>query len=114
MAKRHVEEYYNKIADQYKEMIDSIRELEETLSENMSSFDVLDNMKKTVAPIKDSYMTLSWIMFLLNKPNNEKKSGRYANQGMRTLKKVNPSLDRSPDEILQENEDCLQNLKTIK
>ena len=73
MAKRHVEEYYNKIAEQYKEMSDNIKELEERLSDNMSSYDVIENMKKIVEPVKENYMTLSWIMFLLNMPNNKKK-----------------------------------------
>lgn len=113
MAKRHVEEYYNKVASQYKEMSDNIKELEERLSDNMSSYDVIENMKKIVEPVKDNYMTLSWIMFLLNMPNNKSKAERYRKQGMSVLKKANPELENAPKDIINRNENSINELQQL-
>lgn len=113
MAKKDFDKYFKKIEQQYFEMQNDIKELEARLTENMSNFDIIENMKKTVEPVKNNYMTLSWVMFLLNMPNNCKKKKRYTNQEKNRLRKINPNLENSPSDIEEENKKCLDDLKTL-
>ena len=59
MAKKDFDKYFKKIEQQYFEMQSDIKELEARLTENMSNFDTIENMKKTVEPVKNNYMTVS-------------------------------------------------------
>ena len=69
MSKRHVEDYFNKVADQYKEMLNELKDFEKECSDGLVEPEIFDNYKKIIEPLKNNYMTWSYVMYLLNLPN---------------------------------------------
>lgn len=88
MAKRHVDEYFDIIANQYSDMLANLREIEEACQTGMLDPDRLENIKILMKPLKENYMRISYIMFLLNKPNRESKIKRYEEQNKKLLEKI--------------------------
>lgn len=108
MSKKHFDEYYLKVCKQYSEMMYAIREIEQQSINNIMSPERLDELKKSVEPLRNNYMTLSYVAFLLNQPNKSKKQKRYWN----SEKKKYSSLDfkRSPQGVMKENSMVIENL----
>lgn len=109
MAKRHVEEYFLQVCNQYNEMLDNLKELEQEANTGMIEPERLDNFKKIIEPLKNNYMTLSWIMFLLNKPNRESKGKKYASR----MQTKTATLDNnySKDNVIRANGKVLHKLR---
>jgi len=104
MAKRHVEDYFNKVADQYKEMLDELRDFEKECNEGLVEPERFDNFKKIIEPLKNNYMMWSYAMYLLNLPNRESKVKtvkRRANKNIITC------------HVINENKEILDKLKTL-
>ena len=57
----------------YTEMIDALHDMEKEASEGLVAPEKLDQLKNMVEPIKNNYMRISYIMYLLNLPNRESK-----------------------------------------
>ena len=108
MSKRHVDEYFNTIADQYHEMLQALHEIEEECSKGLMDPDRLEQIKTLIEPLKENYMRISYIMFLLNKPNREKKVKKYEEQNKRLLSKI-PKEDRL-ENIKAENQKTIDNI----
>lgn len=108
MSKRHVDEYFNTIADQYHEMLQALHEIEEECSKGLMDPDRLEQIKTLIEPLKENYMRISYIMFLLNKPNREKKMKKYEEQNKRLLSKI-PKEDRL-ESIKAENQKTIDNI----
>ncbi len=108
MSKRHVDEYFNTIADQYHEMLQALHEIEEECSKGLMDPDRLEQIKTLIEPLKENYMRISYIMFLLNKPNREKKVKKYEEQNKRLLSKI-PKEDRL-ESIKAENQKTIDNI----
>lgn len=108
MSKKHFDEYYLKVCSQYSEMMDAIREIEKESMTNMMSPERLDELKKSVEPLRNNYMTLSYVAFLLNQPTKPKKQKRY----WKSEKKKYSKLDfkRSPQGVMKENSMVIENL----
>ena len=109
MSVKHVREYFEQVASQYKEMIDDLREAEKDLENNIVEPEYIEQIKKNVQPVKDNYMTLSWIMYLLNQPERKQKQRGYEQRNAKLLKTLDNN--RSPQAIIKQNEDSLKNLK---
>lgn len=88
MSVKHLREYYQKVCDQYNEMINDLQELEEYAKTNMVEPERLEQYKQTIGPIKENYLTLSYIIFLLNKPNKKEKQKKYLKQHKKELDKI--------------------------
>ena len=86
MAKKDIEVYYEQVCAQYNEMVNNLKELEEYARTNVVAPETIDNLKTVIEPIKTNYMTLSYIMFLLNAPNKTKKLKSYVKQNKQKLK----------------------------
>ena len=69
MAVKDVIDYYNKVCEDYTEMLQNITDMEEAFNNNLVRSEQLEQIKKMIQPLKDNYMTLSWVIFLLNKPS---------------------------------------------
>lgn len=108
MSKRHVDEYFNTIANQYHEMLQALHEIEEECSKGLMDPDRLEQIKTLIEPLKENYMRISYIMFLLNKPNREKKVKKYEEQNKRLLSKI-PKEDRL-ESIKAENQKTIDNI----
>lgn len=112
MAVKHVKEYYNQVTEQYLTMLDSLKEMEKEYNENIVSPEQYEQMKATIEPLKNNYMTLSWIMYLLSKPLKKENEKRYKEK----MKKKLSQLDKSKDKegIINQNKAILNELKTNK
>ena len=73
MAKRHLVEYFDKVAKQYSEMLSELKDFENECNNSMVEPEQFEQFKRVLEPIKNNYMTWSYVMYLLNLPNREKK-----------------------------------------
>lgn len=112
MAKKDIELYYKQVADQYIEMVSNIKEFEEYASTHMVEPERIDKMKQILEPIKNNYRTLSYIMFLLNKPVKKSKEVKYIKQNKKLLSEI--PYKNTKEGILNENDDTINDLKNLK
>ena len=108
---KDVVEYYKQVTQSYNEMRDELRDAEELLLDNSVTPEVVENLKQMVAPIKLNYETLSYFMYLLNKPAKKEKQERYKGQNKKLLKE---SGSRTAQDISAENEAALKSMRAIK
>lgn len=109
MSKKHVEEYFKIVSDQYHEMLETLKELESDYATHIIEPERIDKIKATLNPIKDNYLRISYIIYLLNMPNKSKKIKKYIKQNN---KQLNEEFDLN--HISQENLNSLTNLKDMK
>ena len=109
MARRHVQEYYEQICDQYHEMLENIHELEQDMENEIVEPEYIDKLKQQIQPVKDTYMTISWIMYLLNQPNKKEKERPY----QKRMKKYLSSLDtsKSTENTIINNKKVIDSIK---
>lgn len=111
MSKRHFDEYFNKIASQYHELLEGLKEFEQLAMTEVISPDRIEAYKETLQPIKDNFMALSYVKFLLDQPERDKKERRYIDANKKLLKGLD--IKRSPSGIIAENSKVLDKLKKI-
>lgn len=111
MAIRHVRKYYERMVSDYVEMKTVLEEMEK-LSEDKAStaLNNIEQIKHQVEILEANYKRLSYIMFLLNQPNKEKKKKRYFSQEKKKLDDI-PYKDRK-EAIIEENSAVIENLKS--
>lgn len=107
MAKKHVEEYYDKISNDYIEMVHTLEELQESGAPQAN----IDQIEQLVNNIKENFQRWSYMMFLLNMPVRKEKQPRYVQQNQKLLKMVN---NNSVEVELQENKAALNKLEQLK
>lgn len=113
MAIKHVLEYYDEVCKQRQEMINEIKDFEEEAAKGLIEPERLDKIKENIQPLMNNYQTISWIMFLLNKPVNKKKHKNYEKQKSKEISKLDTKY--SKEGIIDENKKVLETLnKTIK
>lgn len=113
MSKKHFDEYFNSVVHDYKEMLDCIRDLEEECTKGLVDPDRVEQMKELIKPLKNNYMTLSWVMYLLNQPNKKKKKKKYEQVNLPIMNKIDPHKEKDPKAIHKENEAVIEELKTL-
>ena len=111
MAKKDVEIYYQQVVDQYKEMVENLKDFEKEASEGLVEPEGLDRIKESIQPIKNNYQCLSYIMYLLNKPTKKKKDTWYNKVSKTLLNEVEAKNTKAG--ILQQNNDSIKELKKI-
>lgn len=101
MSVKAVKMYYDQICDQYCEMLQDIRDLEEEATKGLIEPERVERLKEQIAPIKQNYERWSYMMFLLNQPTRKSKHARYKDQNRKLLN----SLDKknSIESTIQEN-----------
>ena len=85
-------EYYNKVCDQYHDMLNEIRDFEEEAKKGLIEPERLDEIKKNIQPLINNYQTLSYIIFLLNQPNRQSKEKAYQRRNKEFLSKIKKTL----------------------
>lgn len=110
MSVKAVRDYFNQICDQYQEMKQDIEEFEQEVANGIIEPERVERMKQQIEPIKQNYMTLSYIMFLLDQPQKPEKHKRYAKQNKKLLEQ---SKGRQKSDVLAENKRTLDGLKQI-
>lgn len=106
MAKKDVDKYFNQICQDYRELLDTLKDMEEEVSKGLLDPDKLVQMKEYIEPIKINWQRISYIMFLLNKPVKKKKEERYINQNKKSVKE-NSTLE----DVHKENFEYIDKIK---
>lgn len=111
MAIKHVRDYYERMVSDYVEMKHTLEEMEK-LSEEKASVAInnIEQIREQVKVLEANYNRLSYIMFLLNQPNKEKKKSKYFKQEKKKLNKI-PINDRK-EAVIDENTKVLETLKS--
>lgn len=108
MSKKDVDQYFNKICNDYHELIETIHDMQEEANKGLLDPDKVDQVKQTLEPMKVNWQRISYIMYLLNKPNKKKKWNRYELQNQKFIHK-NSTLD----DVHTENEKILNDIKAV-
>ena len=111
MSKKDFDEYYSQVCEQYEELNGQIKEFEKVVQDGLVEPERLENMKKVFQPIMESYQMISWVAYLLNKPNRKEKHKNYSDM----LMKKEKSLDKkySKEGIISTNKDALSELGRV-
>lgn len=80
MSMKHFAEYYRELQQNYNEMVNGLRELESACSSGMVEPERVEQFMATMQPIKDSYLAVQYIKYLIDKPNKKSKQERYERQ----------------------------------
>ncbi len=88
MARKHFDEYYNKVCSQLFQLQETFNDMAKEVDSKMIEPERLEQVKKTIQPVKDSYTTLSYIKYLLDMPNRKHKQPRYKAQNKKVLDKT--------------------------
>lgn len=111
MAVRDVKEYYDKVCDQYVEMLDNLKEMQEAYELGNISQEQFENLKKIIEPLKSNYERISWIMYLLNIPQRKKKIKKWKKQNDVAMTKC--EKENSIEATLDENSKALSQMKIV-
>ena len=109
MSVKDVKLYYDEVCQQRQEMLNEIHDFEEECQKGLIEPERLDQIKETIQPLLNNYQTLSYIMFLLNKPVKKSKESKYLSQNKKFLKQINKQFTK--DGIKTQNQQVLKNLK---
>lgn len=111
MAVKDIVQYYNEICEQRQQMLDEIHDFEIECEKGMIEPERLDKIKETIQPLLNNYQTLSYIMFLLNKPVKKSKHKKYEEQNKKLLKNIPKEFTQQG--IKEQNNQVLDELKVV-
>ena len=83
----------------------------EEAAKNLVDPDVLDNLKKVIQPVRNSYMSLAYVEYLLNLPKDKKVQKRNDRQFQAQLEKV--LKEKQGKSVIAKNGEILDEVKTI-
>lgn len=106
MSKKHVDEYFNKIASQYKDMLNEIHDFEIECSRGLIDPERVELVKKSVEPLMNNYMRWSYMMYLLNLPNRQHKKNKFERLNKKYVTNI------KDESTLKENSDVIDKLKS--
>lgn len=114
MARRDVLHYYYDIQKSYLEMVDVIKEVEDSYKNGNIDYDrysdLLERLSPEIEKSKEVYELMSYVMFLYNIPQRPKKGEKYRKQNevyFKYLKKY------SSEEKIKEQEEGLKKIREI-
>lgn len=105
MSKRDVDSYYKEVCEQYNQMIEEIHDFEKECEQGLIEPERLDKIKENIQPLKNNYMTLSYIMYLLNQPVRKSKKKAYERRSDALLKFIDNNCTK--DGVLKQNKKVL-------
>lgn len=105
MAKKDFDEYFEQVASQYQEMQENLKEIEQ---ENLPSDETIETLKALIEPLKNNYLTLSYVKFLLDKPARKEKTNWYVRNNKRLLESVG---NRTKECVVNENDKIIKLMK---
>lgn len=110
MSVKDVKEYANVIYKDFHESIVLLKEAEEMYNENVISEERFNAIKDSVEPIRTNYARISYILYLLDRPNRKEKINKYNKQRQDLLNTFNNSNEKA---IHEENVNALNNLSSL-
>lgn len=111
MAVKHIKEYYEQVCNQYVQMNEELRDFQKEVENGLVEPERIDNLKKMIEPLKNNYMTLSWIMYLLNKPQRDSKEKSYQKRNKKFIESLDKNFDKSA--ILKQNDEVIKSIGEV-
>lgn len=108
MARKDFDKYYNQVCSQFFALNEVFDDLSREVAQGMVEPERQNQLELTIAPIKNSYQTLSYIKYLLDKPTRKEKEPRYKRMNKKLLK---ISEGHQASDILGTNQKILNDLK---
>lgn len=112
MSVKHLKEYYEQVCDQYIEMKNEIKDLEEEVNKGLAKPEMMDNLKATIQPIMNNYQTLSCVMYLLNQPNKKSKLKAYERRNHKFVQEMEKKFGKKA--VLDTNAQVIDKIKKLK
>lgn len=113
MSVKHIVQYFNQVAQQREDALKTIQEVDEMCANNVLSPERLEEIKNNVQlniqPILENYMTLSYIMYLLNMPNKKEKQKKYVKQNRKQVESI--PHKNTQDGVMEENNNAIKNIE---
>lgn len=107
MARKHFDEYLSIITQQYISLNETLKDISKEVDEGMIEPERLEQLKATIAPVKNSFDTLTYIKYLLDKPTRSSKHKGYNN---RNKKVIQQTKNVTKDVVVQRNKEVIDNL----
>ena len=104
MSVKHVKAYYEEVCNQYHEYLEELRDFEQLCMQGLVPPEQIDNAKKLIEPLKDNWMKLNYIIWLLNQPNKKDKIAKYKKQ-------VPKPICIDDKQVFEQNQNCINQLK---
>lgn len=111
MAVRHIKAYFEEVAQQYHDMLEEIRDFEKEAEKGLIEPERLDTIKESIQPLMNNYQMISYIMFLLNKPNRARKEKDYIRRNKKLLATI--KHENTKQGIMEQNQEVIKNLQNI-
>lgn len=111
MAVKHIKEYYEQVCDQYVQMNEELRDFQKEVENGLVEPERLDNLKKMIEPLKNNYMTLSWIMYLLNQPNRDSKERAYQKRNKKLIESLDKNFNK--ESIMKQNDEVIKSIGEV-
>ena len=111
MAVKHIKEYYEQVCDQYVMMNEELRDFQKEVENGLVEPERIDNLKKMIEPLKNNYMTLSWIMYLLNQPNRDNKERAYQKRNKKFIESLDKNFNK--ESIMKQNDEVIKSIGEV-
>ena len=108
MARKDFDEYFAKISNQYQQLQLALQDMSEEVNNGVFAPERLEQLKLTILPVKNSYETLSYIKYLLDKPTRKSKFSRYNSQSRKILTSAG---DNTAEKTLSKNEAVIKKIR---
>lgn len=111
MSKEHVDDYFNQVVKQYHDMLLELKDFEEEAHKGLFPPERIDEIKKTIEPMKNNYEQISYIMYLFNKPTRKSKETSYERRNKKLLSSI--AKENTTKGALNRNDKVLAALKEL-
>lgn len=109
MSKKDLEQYYNQMTAQYKDLQKEVHEFEQDAANNMMSPEALQDFKDSIAPFMVNWQRVTYLMYLLHKPVKKEKQEQYIDKSKPLLEKV--GKENTGESVLEENTQIIEKVK---
>lgn len=106
MSRKHLIKHYENVCKQYDEFVQEIKDFEECVANGVVAPETIDNIQTMLEPLKNNWMTMNYIMYLLNLPNKKEKQDRYHKQNKNKLENCITDKD-----VYKENDECIKTMQ---
>lgn len=110
MALKDVKQYYYNMLSQYIEEKQNLADFEEALKAGQITEEQMQEVLSIVSELENNYHRLSYIMYLFNIPNRDKKSKKFR-QANKALEDEFKRLNADFESVYTENGDALAHFK---
>lgn len=109
MSKKDLEQYYNQMTAQYKDLQKEVHEFEQDAANNMMPPEALQDFKDSISPFMVNWQRVTYLMYLLHKPVKKEKQEQYADKSKPLLEKV--GKENTGESVLEENTQIIEKVK---